>query len=351
MMQAMRTAFNALLFLAVIIGFVLLRPAVETPPVIQGRTQDDEPSLIERASIIVRDPVASLRSIFLPDPLPGERVTVLILGKAGQGWTAGELTDTILLAVLNPPTGRQEEGRGTLLSLPRDLLAQLPSGAGVKINSLWLIGKQDARARGDASVVEQSELIREAVENITGVPVDEVIVVDVAAVERGINLLGGIAVNVQKRIDDPRFPTPGGGVERFIIEPGFQVLDGKTAVQYARTRRTKEGDFGRMRRQQLVLEATIAKARGLQLTEDFGKIVTLFETLRTNVETTLDVRDIRKLAALVRDIPFANLRTFALETLGPEPLLKSAGVNYAFMPRAGIWDYTEIHAAIAELIE
>lgn len=351
MMQTMRTMLSSIFFLLVIGGIVILQRTVETPLILKRAIESTRTNLVERTGAALAEPVDSLRSLFLSDLPQEHQRTILILGKAGVGWTAGELTDTLILVHLNPPTGEQTHGRATILSLPRDLLVQLPSGAGVKLNSLWLIGKQDAQARNITVIEEQSALVRETVEDTTGVTIDEVIVVDVAAVERGIDLLGGIAVNVQERIDDPRFPTPGGGVERFVIEPGFQVLDGKTAVKYARTRHTKEGDFGRIRRQQLVLESAVAKARGLELAEDFGKIVALFETLRTSVETTLDIGDARELATIVRDIPFANLQTFALETLGPEPLLKSAGINYALIPRAGAWNYSEIQQAVTELIQ
>ncbi|MBC8923832.1 LCP family protein, partial [Escherichia coli] len=39
------------------------------------------------------------------------------------------------------------------------------------------------------------------------------------------------------------------------IKKGEQVMDGKTLLQYARFRKDAEGDFGRIRRQQQVLEA------------------------------------------------------------------------------------------------
>ena len=271
--------------------------------------------------------------------------TVLVLGKAGPGWTAGELTDTILIASLNGP-----EQSADLLSLPRDLMVTTGNYAG-KINALWQVGKQEMRGK---STKEQSAYIREVAEEVSGVAIDEVIVVDVSAVEQVVDALDGISVQVQEHIIDRRFPTPGGGIETFEIEPGFHVLNGKTAVQYARTRHTSEGDFGRIRRQHQVIEAIVSKARGLKLLEDFSTIAELLETLGSHVETTLTLDELATLIQLGRSIPFSSVETYALETLqadgSDEKLLTSAGFASGLVPRAGFYDYSEIHEVVAELL-
>lgn len=271
-------------------------------------------------------------------------VNVLILGRAGPGWTAGDLTDTILIASISGP-----EQSADLFSIPRDLLVQSGNYGG-KINALWLIGKQEMRG---GTVEEQSAAIREAAEEISGIPIDEVIVVDVSATERVVDELGGISINVQEHIIDTKFPTPGGGIERFEIEPGFHVMDGKTAVQYARTRRSREGDFGRIRRQHQVIEAIVSKARGLNLFSDFSTIVGLLEALGEHVQTTLSAEELATMAHLGRSIPFSSVETYALETLmadTDEPLLTGAGFASGLVPRAGFYDYSEIHTVVEQLL-
>jgi len=277
---------------------------------------------------------------------------LLILGKAGDGWTAGELTDTILLAILDGP-----RARGTLFSIPRDLYVEYRNGYQSKINTLWQTGKTEARWQDNTSVEDMSELIRIEVEDITGIKVDEVLVVDVMAVETVVDELGGIAIDVRERLIDPRYPTPGGGVERLEIQPGFQVLDGQTAVKYARTRRTREGDFGRIRRQQQVIEAIIAKGRGLKITEDFGTILSTLTALGGHVQTTLSLEELAELASLSRTIEFSNVKTYALESFkakrlkGEPPILVGAGHSYALQPRKGFENYEEIREIVADLLK
>jgi LCP family protein required for cell wall assembly len=297
---------------------------------------------------ILKAPYLALTGAFGSDRDADGKTTVLILGKAGAGWTAGELTDTIIVASLDG-----EANRAMLLSIPRDLLVRMDGYQG-KINSLWLVGKQDAQRRGESDVAAMADLIHRGVEQITGIGIDEIVVVDVTAAETIVDRLGGIALQVDNAITDPRYPTPGGGTERFTIEPGFHVLNGSTAVKYARTRHTPEGDFGRIRRQHQVAEAIVNKAKGLSLLSDLGIVTGLFNDIASHTETTITIGELPGLAALARDIPFSNLETYALETLqargGSEPLLTSAGFAAGLIPRAGFYDYSEIHERVAELI-
>lgn len=302
----------------------------------------------ETTTVVGKAPASTLTRLFteprdfLFNRNNEEPMTLLLLGKAGVGWTAGELTDTILVAELN---GKNHSA--TVVSIPRDLLIRLPSGATAKINALWLIGKQDVSAKKNRDIREASELIRGAAEDVTGIRIDHVFVMDVAGAAKAIDVLGGIAVNVTERIDDPAFPTAGGGIERFSLDPGFHVLDGTTAVKYARTRHTKDGDFGRVRRQQQVLEALVAKMRGTKFSENPGRIANLAAGLSQNIETSLGITDMIKLAAFLNAIPIANVQTFSLERVGNESLLVGTA-GTALVPRKGAFDYSEIRAAIAE---
>jgi len=307
------------------------------------------PSWLNRSFIVEHVSAFPARVYEALTPKPRHQSAFLLLGKAGPGWTAGELTDTILLASVNTETNR-----ASIISIPRDFLVRLPGqglsgGRTTKINTLWLIGTQDARRRGIVDVAEQSALLRSAVEEITGTSISEVVVVNVAVFTDAIDALGGIALNVTERIDDPAFPTAGGGTEHLRIEPGFQVLDGATAVKYARTRHTPEGDFGRLRRQHQVLEALAAKARGLKLTEDLSQLLALYELFAGRIETTVSIDEIPGIALTFRGISLSNVKTFALESIGREPLLVS-GPGSSLVPREGMFRYDEIRAAVRELI-
>lgn len=341
----MRWLSATILVGALIMGLVFLfRPLAFE---VGGNAQDGTDGFVKSS---LRAFAEKLVGIVEPNVLK-ETINVLILARAGDGWTAGELTDTILLAVLDG-----EHERGTLFSIPRDLLVEYRNGWRAKINTLWQNGKIEAEWNGVDDVWEKSALIRTEVEEITGIAVNEVIVVDVAAVETVVDALGGIAIDVQEHLIDTRYPTPGGGIERFEIKPGFQILDGATAVKYARTRRTREGDFGRIRRQHQVIEAIVSKARGLRLAEDFTTIVSVLESLGKHVETTLSLEDIAQLFTLSNVIEFSSVKTYALESFrakrpqGELPVLVGADRSYALQPRAGFENYEEIHEIVQELL-
>ncbi|MEK7603229.1 MAG: LCP family protein, partial [Patescibacteria group bacterium] len=74
-----------------------------------------------------------------PTKLKGEgdgRVNILLLGKGGEGHTGADLTDTLLIASIDPV-----HKEAALLSIPRDLYVKTPSSGSMKINSVYAIEK------------------------------------------------------------------------------------------------------------------------------------------------------------------------------------------------------------------
>ena len=152
-------------------------------------------------------------------------------------------TDSVVLANVD-----LRAGRATLISIPRDLLVDIPGYGQDRINAAYGVGENEHRPGGGLA------LLRETVRRNFGVPVNHYAVVDFNCFRGAVDALGGVTLTVPQRIYDPHYPTDDYGYQVVTFEPGLQWMDGERALEYARTR-YGDTDFGRMRRQQQLLEA------------------------------------------------------------------------------------------------
>lgn len=86
-----------------------------------------------------------------------------------------------------------------------------------------------------------------------GIPIDHYVMVDFEWFEKMIDTLWGIQVNVPKKIVDPTYPADEFAVMTLVINSGVQMMDGDTALKYARSRHTTS-DFDRSLRQQQIIQ-------------------------------------------------------------------------------------------------
>lgn len=264
---------------------------------------------------------------------------ILILGRAGEGYPGGDLTDTIILAQINRS---DSVSQATLISLPRDLLVKIPRGQSWgKINSLYSLVGIDG--------------VREKIKEITGQPVDRYVVVDLVVAEEIINLIDGLNVYVKEDISDPRFPGPNYTYQTFNLAAGWRYLDGPTALRYIRTRYTSpNGDFDRMARQQQVIQLIKQKVLALNPLWDFPTYLKIFNSLNKHIETDLSVLEMKNLYQAVKEIGADQIRNEVIDEKKTELLVggqvplgeQTASVVY---PRAGQENYQEIQAYIKQI--
>jgi polyisoprenyl-teichoic acid--peptidoglycan teichoic acid transferase len=188
------------------------------------------------------------------------RLNILLLGgDAGPG-RFGLRTDTIILASVEVETGR-----AALFGIPRNLKnVPLPAesagafGCGCFPNfffGLYRYASDHPRLFPGDDAHRGLRAVAGAVEELTGVELDGLVLVDLHGFIELIDALGGVDINVARRIVDNAYPKEdGSGAIRIVIEPGLQHMDGVHALRYARTRH-QDSDYGRMRRQQQVLVA------------------------------------------------------------------------------------------------
>lgn len=280
------------------------------------------------------------------DPLKGEsegRVNILLLGRAGEKYPGRNLTDTVML--LSVDTKAKRVG---LLSLPRDLFAPIPStGLSTKLNSLYQIGLNDGSG---------VDILRESVGVMTGQPIHYYAMIDFDGFERMIDALGGIQVEVIRDIYDTRYPGKNYSYETFELKKGWQKLDGKTALKYARERHDDpEGDFGRAKRQQQIMQAVRDRAWSLPTFLNPFALSGFLESLGESVTTDIAPEEISRFIELARIVDTKNIATVVIDAWKKESLLRvshieSGGVRaFILVPRSGTWE--EIQDAAEHLFE
>lgn len=215
-----------------------------------------------------------------PDEVPGDRQTFLVLGVEAWEGEYGR-SDTVIVASYDP-----RQRRVAMLSIPRDLMVEIPGYGYDKINHAHSFGGPD--------------LAVATVERLLDLSLDHWIAFSLEGFMKTIDALGGIELNPPKRLyfvdpDDTRF-----GPEGFVIDiqPGPQLMDGRTALEYARFRADEEGDLGRMRRQQEVIRAVIKKAASPAI---LARAPELIAAMYSAVSTDLTVGEMVRLAAAGRD--------------------------------------------------
>ena len=181
----------------------------------------------------------------LPDPLR-QPFSVLLVGVDRRADPEeGVRSDTLILVRVNPVART-----ASMLSIPRDSVADIPNVGLAKINYAFSFGYANAEALYGPGTDPDSAgraVAAEAVERLLGTRVDYTAQVDFQGFERLVDSVGGVVVDVPAPLLDAEYPTENYGVERIYIPQGIQVLDGRTALIYARTRHASS-DFDRGRR-------------------------------------------------------------------------------------------------------
>ena len=255
------------------------------------------------------------------------RINILLLGRANTHKAGKDLTDTIMLASINT-----KDYTVGLFSLPRDLLV-MHDGAYGKINALYQSG-----VRNDVG----AQYITDVVGDVTDQEIHYYIVMDFEGFTKIIDILEGINVDVPRHIKDERYPGPGYSYETFEVYPGLQQFNGETALKYARTRHDVEGDFGRAKRQQQIMQAAKNKAFSLGTIVNPMRIAEIFDVLGEHIHTDISPNEIEPFIALTKKLDTQNITTVVVDAWQPGSLLISArqGNASGLLPRIG--NYKEI---------
>lgn len=201
--------------------------------------------------------------------------------------TANGRSDSILIAHI-------DFGRKTIaaLTIPRDTAVRIPGHAGIhKINAAHSYG-------GPALTIQ-------TIHDVFGIDTDAVVSVDFDGFQKIVDAVGGIDVNVQKRLkyDD------NWGHLHINLYPGYQHLNGYQAMGYVRFRHS-DSDFMRSKRQHEFIEAMRTKVKQ---PATFFKLPAVLDKLTSSFRRENMTEDqMFALANYARSLPRENI---TLETL------------------------------------
>jgi len=165
---------------------------------------------------------------FLPDEDSEGFVNYLIIGVDSRGEEKSR-SDTMMLLSWNKETNDVK-----LVSFMRDIYAEIPGYDSWKLNTAYYLGGV--------------QLLKKTLNEMFDIPIHHYMVIDFKSFESLIDLIApnGVEIEVEKDMSAHIGVTLTKGVHR---------LNGKELLGYARFRHDAEGDFGRVERQQKVIEA------------------------------------------------------------------------------------------------
>ena len=299
-----------------------------------------------------------------PTPDPLAVYSVLLLGYGGNGHEGGYLTDTMILARVEP-----KRSEVTLISIPRDVWVELPLGTSGnnthKINTAYAFGLDDRQFphkpvefTGEAG---GGQLAKHAVASVLGIPVDYFISLSFNGFRESIDVLGGVDVDVPHTFDDYLYPVPeerendcgkspedietitatlSGTLleqefpcryEHLHFDEGSEYMVGERALKFVRSRKSDNygGDYNRSFRQLALLEAVKDKIISIGF---IPKIIPFTSSLTNDMQTDIDASVISDKLKTSPDPSTFTIRTISLSDENVLKESRSVDGQYILVP-------------------
>lgn len=292
----------------------------------------------------------ALQRDIAPEKLKGEgdgRVNIVVFGKGGPTHEGGDLTDTILIASLDP---LQKDA--ALISIPRDLYVKTDMGS-MKINAVYSLSKQSAARKGakpadaEKAGIAASEKV---LQQVLGIPLHYYAMVDFTAFRNAIDTVGGIDIDVKTAVYDPTFAWEYGALN---VKVGKQHFDGLRALLYARSRHTSlRGDFDRSERQREIIVALKDKVLSAGTFANPVKMSSLLDAFGNHVQTDLTINEVSRLYSIGKEVGSDKISSIGLAD-PPNNYLVTDNINglSVVVPREGLYSYTAINNYIRNAVK
>jgi LCP family protein required for cell wall assembly len=245
--------------------------------------------------------LANVVKVVLPDWQGSDRVNIMLLGidKRDDEPIEGTRSDTIMIVSIDP-----ESKSASMISIPRDLWVTIPGCTAV---SGCIGGQQRINV---AHAVGGPELTKRTLAADFGIPVQYYARVDFRGFEQAVDAVGGVVIDVDWPVKDDEYPTEDYGYQRIYFGPGPQLLDGHSALQYARSRHGMT-DFARAARQQKVLVSVRNRAMQLNM---LSRAPELLGIMQKSVSTDLSPVQLLALAKLVSQVDRDRISNLVIDT-------------------------------------
>ena len=266
------------------------------------------------------------------DQLQGEaddRVNILLLGYGGPGHDGPYLTDTMMVVSVQPSTKKV-----ALISVPRDLVVNIPGYDYRKINSVLSFGRdQKYPGGGEALTVK-------VVSDVLNIPIQYYARVDFDGFKDVINQVGVVTVNVAMAFSDYQYPDNAYGYDPISFKAGSQVMNGDRALKFARSRHGNNGegsDFARSARQQKIIVALKEKLLSFGTLSNPKKISDVLGSLGSHSQTNMEVWEMLRLAKLTGSVQTDQIINKVFDDSADGFLRAATGTGGAFIlvPRTG----------------
>ncbi|MGM9582021.1 MAG: LCP family protein [Anaerovibrio sp.] len=269
-------------------------------------------ALFASSSLFEEKPVAKKTEMMTP----GDKTIVMLMGVDEREGDVGR-SDTLMIATLDP-----KKKKAAILSIPRDTRVKIPGHGFDKINAAYAYGGH--------------KLTQSTVENLLGVEMEHYVLINVNAFTKIIDAIGGVDINVEKRMyyEDP-WDDNGGLV--INLYPGQQHMDGRTAITYVRYR-DEEGDIGRIARQQKFMQAVMDKLTSPAI---IPRIPAIIGEVVDCINTDLSVKQMIEFMSALKDAQTKGLQT---EMLPGKPMY-IGGISY-WLP-----DLSKLRTTIANTLD
>jgi LCP family protein required for cell wall assembly len=275
------------------------------------------PPFAAAAPVDAATPIPSATQVTDPAPEESGHLTILLMGidqrpdEAVPGGDPGR-TDSMVLVSID-----FDEHVVSMVSIPRDGFVVIPGHGNERVNAAYTFGELDHTGGGP-------ELAEKTVGQLFGISIDRYALVDIHSMQQVIDDLGGIWIDNPQRLVDDQYPTDDYRTIKIDIPAGHQLMDGVTAVEYARTRHP-DSDYGRENRQQQVLLAI--RDRALQL-DVLPRLPQLLPEVRDLVHTDIGLVEAARLASFGRSLDASQI-----VRMQPDPSLTpsyagSGGASY-----------------------
>ena len=203
------------------------------------------------------------------------------------------MTDTIILVSYH-----YDSDTITTLNVPRDFYV-FDGFQSSKVNAVYLNAEQRNPGSGE-------QFLASFLEEELGEEIHYWASVEFESVERIVDTLGGIEVDVENAFTDFQYPDKQYGylTPAPTFETGVQQMDGQTALIYARSRNgnnaVEQGDFARSRRQSVVLEAMLQKIQENGLLGNAGKVRDFYAIIEEYMRTNMRLGEIVSFGSLLK---------------------------------------------------
>lgn len=268
----------------------------------------------------------------IPDNYAGVAVNILVLGSDrrdgannvdgsdGTADVAGARSDTAMILHISADRSRME-----VVSIPRDTLVDIPSctrqdGTQAYAQSDTMFNQAFANGAGEGTdpqdVAAGAACTIRTVEAMTGIHIDDFVVVDFAGLQGMVDALGGVTLYNDEDIDD----TAHTG---WVLPAGCHVLAGFDALQYARVRygAGDGSDISRITRQQNLMSAMLRTAQNKNLLTSADELYGFARAALGTLTTSERIGSLTNLAGLAQSVSSIGLDKVSFITMpnGPAP--------------------------------